>query len=1053
MNKATRSHGLKKRNRMVRGTWFTVITAIFFLSVLAVAPGAGTSTDLHIVKLASDGYTVLEETHVTWQWMENNLPVQGDGSTHYYLQGPVFVENAEDRWNPAEDTNVQEKDMGAVKGTDVRDLCELVGGMSEGDVLTVKASDGFSREFAYENVYSPPSRQGPLIIAWYQAGPGYVPSYQDGMRLLFLADTSSNPWGIHAMGAWDWHESAEERYWYYYYDGTERYPTTTGLSVRSVSELSIASHEEPAGSIHVTSDPEGAEILLDSVETGLTTPCTIPGLFPGPYMVGVTLEGYDTPKDQEVEVVHGQTAEAGFVLEKSGNAGSAMADSGDSQLFTGAVTSGSLPLSAEGTVQGELVVIPLHGLGGTIQSGETHTAALDLPAENLTPVRLCIFSAGYSNPRNPVSTEPGLLLEIDGTTLPPSSTVSDQSADADAGRIATTSWDLSGMAVGEDPAITLTMKDDPAAKCMVRGGVLVAGVQGEPGIATRYRIFEGADATTGTPGVESPESETLFGFVPLTGTVSDEAMLVLVATGDARDSAPQFRVQLNEDILTGSFSPAADQVWIGEVTISPPVAGSRVSGSLRTMFPDDKRFFGENREVILMVRGMNGTGQKENASEMISVSPVETGFSSATLFPTATVTYSASGITRQDQDAQFSGTPLVAPPPKSVLDRIIDAIFSFIFAITGAPPISYENSSEPGTYAQPGPTREVTGPQEVTIGSSENEGVKNGTNQESGQVLKPTPTPVEEYEEPLVSPAGGERITPYGGLYLESLPSEITLKIDNNPVSLHLPCVVYGLRSGSHFITADLAAVSGQTGTTRTFRAWIYPGAMMPVRLDLIGVNDFKTTRILTRDGRTVSFTVDGRYPVRKTPTEVDMESSGSFITALENDAYLSFSIPPAFTDHPEIIIPDIGPGLHVLVVESSPVGAEVFIDGIRTELTTPCQVENLSEGLHRVTVSLPGYIPGESVIDIPINKEPLVKDPARFTLDRYAWGDLEVRSEVEGADIFLDGFPTSEKTPATLRFIPIGVHEVTIRLGDRTRASDVTVIPGETAKCRVTLE
>ena len=43
-------------------------------------------------------------------------------------------------------------------------------------------------------------------------------------------------------GTTDWHESAAPEYWYYYRQGDEKYPTTTGLSVQSVSDILIYSH-------------------------------------------------------------------------------------------------------------------------------------------------------------------------------------------------------------------------------------------------------------------------------------------------------------------------------------------------------------------------------------------------------------------------------------------------------------------------------------------------------------------------------------------------------------------------------------------------------------------------------------------------------------------------------------------------------------------------------------------------------------------------------------------------------------------------------------------
>lgn len=214
--------------------------------ILTLSMGAcAATTSLNIVKYANDGVTIVNETSVTYEWMERNLPVQGDGFTHYYHQGPVFIDDPDPatqamlRWNSPEDENVLEKDMGAVKGTNLRDLCDLVGGMSPGDTVKILATDGFSKVFSYRNVYSPPSRQGPLVVTWWKADAGYVPDYREGMRLVFFADASVNPWGIHAFGNWDWHESADEQYWYYYRQGDQKYPTTTGLSVQSISDILI----------------------------------------------------------------------------------------------------------------------------------------------------------------------------------------------------------------------------------------------------------------------------------------------------------------------------------------------------------------------------------------------------------------------------------------------------------------------------------------------------------------------------------------------------------------------------------------------------------------------------------------------------------------------------------------------------------------------------------------------------------------------------------------------------------------------------------------------
>jgi len=237
------------RSALVSG----IIVVLLVCSFAVMPASASPSTGLHVVRYATDGTTVINETTVDYRWMETHLPVMGDGTTHYYHQGPVFVDDTDPlreeqlRLNAAEDTNVQEKDMGAGKGTNLKDLCDLVGGMAPGDIVKVKAVDGFSKTFAYENVYTPTARQGAMVITWYHADEGYVPQYRTGMRLVFFADNSTNPWGIHAFGSTDWHETAAPEYIYYYQQGSEKYPTTTGLSVQTVSDILVYSRSPVQG--------------------------------------------------------------------------------------------------------------------------------------------------------------------------------------------------------------------------------------------------------------------------------------------------------------------------------------------------------------------------------------------------------------------------------------------------------------------------------------------------------------------------------------------------------------------------------------------------------------------------------------------------------------------------------------------------------------------------------------------------------------------------------------------------------------------------------------
>lgn len=80
--------------------------------------------------------------------------------------------------------------QGHYKGVLVRDLLDLVGGMVEGDLLTVKGSDGYVQEFGYLNAYPDAawlSYQGEMIVALEMDGAA-PPDWTEGPRLAMLPE-------------------------------------------------------------------------------------------------------------------------------------------------------------------------------------------------------------------------------------------------------------------------------------------------------------------------------------------------------------------------------------------------------------------------------------------------------------------------------------------------------------------------------------------------------------------------------------------------------------------------------------------------------------------------------------------------------------------------------------------------------------------------------------------------------------------------------------------------------------------------------------------------
>ena len=190
---------------------------------------------VRIIKYGPDQTSVTSERTVDYLWMESNLPVIGDGVTRYRYEG--ITNNPADVWDEAETYPGGFKIDNAVKGSLVRDLVELVGGMGTGTEIVFVADDGYETRLPYSSIYPDPAvlaRQGETILAWWGDGE-YVPAYRDGMRVFFT------PGGDHIYGQWDMHETLPEKYWHFYGAENVQYPSCAGLSAKYITEIRVYS--------------------------------------------------------------------------------------------------------------------------------------------------------------------------------------------------------------------------------------------------------------------------------------------------------------------------------------------------------------------------------------------------------------------------------------------------------------------------------------------------------------------------------------------------------------------------------------------------------------------------------------------------------------------------------------------------------------------------------------------------------------------------------------------------------------------------------------------
>ncbi|MBT8508662.1 hypothetical protein AZH53_09620 [Methanomicrobiaceae archaeon CYW5] len=302
---------------------YRILLILCLLSVLAFSCSAY-STEVTVRRYAIDGLTPINETTVSYEWMEENLEVWGDGNTYYYFQGPIFEgeweneygvsfpdyrddwpggvapswDDSEEKWDRIwnastqsyeqnERTNWEGKNLGKLKGTNIADLCDLVGGLPEGKDAKVIAADNVNKVVPYSVLYENTSELGPYVLTWYSmdAGEsgmtsGYTgPDYTNGMRATFFADTSRNVDGFHVAGLADMFDGMSEEYWYYYYSGGIQYPSLGGWTLKYVDRIYVSSNDPvPAPEAAFAANVKTGRITNGDFETGIVSPWTGTGV-------------------------------------------------------------------------------------------------------------------------------------------------------------------------------------------------------------------------------------------------------------------------------------------------------------------------------------------------------------------------------------------------------------------------------------------------------------------------------------------------------------------------------------------------------------------------------------------------------------------------------------------------------------------------------------------------------------------------------------------------------------------------------------------------------
>lgn len=188
---------------------------------------------------------------------------------------------------------------------------------------------------------------------------------------------------------------------------------------------------------------------------------------------------------------------------------------------------------------------------------------------------------------------------------------------------------------------------------------------------------------------------------------------------------------------------------------------------------------------------------------------------------------------------------------------------------------------------------------------------------------------------------------------------------------------------------------------------------------------------------------LDGNYK-GTTPLTLTSISPGTYQVRLETSGYSDYSTSVMVSAGQTATVsatltPITTTGS--LVVSSSPVGANVFVDGIIRGIT-PLTLSSVPTGSHTLLLTMNGYANYSSMVTVSAGQTATVSATLSPLITT---GSLVIASSPVGANIFLDG-TMKGITPLTISTVPIGTHTVRLTMnGYQDYTLSLTIHAGKT--------
>lgn len=813
--------------------------------------------------------------------------------------------------------------------------------------------------------------------------------------------------------------------------------------------------QQGRGTLSVATEPPGAEVLIDGVKQTALTPCVIPDVPAGYREVTIRLSGYQDWKET-VEVIDGQTISIDEELVPGGRAGSS---SGDDSTVASAGLSGyvgsALTLYRQGTLNGTFFSTVAGDYTGMIPSGKQHVYTLPdaVPAEGEIALSRLYLYTTWSHDMMKREGLPAMpTVSWNGKVLKADATYTDRKGDGVYDYpVQTFAYDLKEVIhPGEEGKVTV-MNSGGSGREFAAYGVMLIVLQKDPAAPEiMYWICEGSDVVFADPrfGTTAEDARTRAEFA---GNVEKDgigdATLFLVSTAASGEGGDQHVAIFNDGEYYNPLTGGSSGVSVAALDVLPWLERSRNRLEIASLPVSGAGDYMENRNAVLVLT----RGGPLVAGDPYAPEPGATRTPGSTLPAVSTQGSTEQETLTEPGETMLRSSGHLIPPPKEAgfPGNIVEWLFARVFEIfgihrspshevtpTGAPVLGDDwetegviheaNVGNPAFY-EPGPAI-MTGEGDIRDLSGVTEILTEGTFVAGEDDAAPA------------SPQRSQEKAVTGGIFVDSYPRGADIFIDGRKVPAKTPFVANWLKGGMHSIKLEMESF---TFTPESRQVWVTPGEIATAEFSS-GATTVRRLFINSSGWSGAQFTVNGKGPILRIPSEVSIEGISPFVTVFSNGAWHSKTILARVADGSEVFVENTAEGLAGIEVSSTPSGAMILIDGFNTGKVTPALIENLSPGQHRVDLLLPGYNPSSQVVTLVDYRNEQVDMRITVPLDTYHSGSLSIESDPPGAKISFFNKDTGRKTPAIFDCLAIGTVSGRVRWDEAERDFEVVILPGK---------